>query len=238
MNYDIKMQEQIKNIDKTIPTLLLHACCAPCSSSVIEKLSDVFKITILFYNPNITEEERKDDLDLVSNFVDSMCQYTTAAFKERKKSAIRNQMMRDGESGEEIRTIGEQLEKNRKNSHDMLILQTKRIDLVCREYGLPEIYGKIPEEYKKDISGLLGEKNRKNPGVVEARHDLANWTWDFILSCTICMDLETNIDMEDLDIEKNREDFEKAAEIYERVDKKSGVKNIMHLLIDKNDGER
>ncbi len=189
-------------------------------------------------NPNITEEERKDDLYIVSNFVDSMCQYTTAAFKERKKSAIRNQMMRDGESGEEIRAMGKKLDSDRIASHNELLRLTRIVDSICREYGLPEIYGKIPEEYKNDISGLLGSENRKNPGVVETRHGLANWTWDFILSCTICMDLETNIDMEDLDIEKNREDFEKAAEIYERVDKKSGVKDIMHLLIDKNDGER
>ena len=33
------------------PTLLLHACCAPCSSAVLEKLTAHFKITVLFYNP-------------------------------------------------------------------------------------------------------------------------------------------------------------------------------------------
>ena len=36
--------------------LLLHACCAPCSSHVLETLSSEYEITILFYNPNITEE--------------------------------------------------------------------------------------------------------------------------------------------------------------------------------------
>jgi len=56
MNYNLKMEEQIKKI-KTIPTLLLHVCCAPCSSSVLERLGQIFKITCLFYNPNITEEE-------------------------------------------------------------------------------------------------------------------------------------------------------------------------------------
>ena len=38
------------------PTLLLHACCAPCSSYVLEYLSKYFKITVLFYNPNISSE--------------------------------------------------------------------------------------------------------------------------------------------------------------------------------------
>ena len=40
-----------------VPTLLLHACCAPCSSYVLEYLSQYFSITVLFYNPNITSPE-------------------------------------------------------------------------------------------------------------------------------------------------------------------------------------
>lgn len=39
------------------PKLLLHSCCAPCSSYVIEYLSEYFKITLFFYNPNITPRE-------------------------------------------------------------------------------------------------------------------------------------------------------------------------------------
>ena len=41
-------------------TLLLHVCCAPCSSSVIEILRDNFDITLYFYNPNITSKEEYD----------------------------------------------------------------------------------------------------------------------------------------------------------------------------------
>lgn len=47
-----KNQEEDK-----VPTLLLHSCCAPCSSYCLEYLSNFFKITIFYYNPNITEEE-------------------------------------------------------------------------------------------------------------------------------------------------------------------------------------
>lgn len=39
------------------PKLLIHACCAPCSSYVLESLSDFFKITVLYYNPNISPRE-------------------------------------------------------------------------------------------------------------------------------------------------------------------------------------
>ena len=36
--------------------LLLHSCCAPCSSACLERLKDTFEITVLYYNPNIDEE--------------------------------------------------------------------------------------------------------------------------------------------------------------------------------------
>lgn len=48
-----KELKSIKNLDKK-PTLLLHACCAPCSSAVLEMLKDFFDITLYFYNPNIS----------------------------------------------------------------------------------------------------------------------------------------------------------------------------------------
>lgn len=43
--------------DGVVPKLMLHACCACCLSYVLEYLSPYFDITVLFYNPNITEEE-------------------------------------------------------------------------------------------------------------------------------------------------------------------------------------
>lgn len=60
MNYQLKLEEILKeNKDKT-PKLLLHSCCAPCSSYVLEYLTNYFYITILFYNPNITSKEEYD----------------------------------------------------------------------------------------------------------------------------------------------------------------------------------
>ena len=40
-----------------VPRLLLHACCAPCSSYCLEYLAEYMQITVFFYNPNITREE-------------------------------------------------------------------------------------------------------------------------------------------------------------------------------------
>lgn len=48
--------EEIKHSEKT-PKLMLHSCCAPCSSYVLEYLSSYFEITVNFYNPNITFNE-------------------------------------------------------------------------------------------------------------------------------------------------------------------------------------
>lgn len=43
--------------DGIVPSLLLHSCCAPCSSYVLEYLSDYFNIFVLYYNPNISPKE-------------------------------------------------------------------------------------------------------------------------------------------------------------------------------------
>ncbi len=59
MNYQLKLEEIIEENQNNnyIPSLLLHSCCAPCSSYCLEYLSNFFKITIFYYNPNITEKE-------------------------------------------------------------------------------------------------------------------------------------------------------------------------------------
>lgn len=69
MNYDKLMEEQMSST-KEGSTLLLHACCAPCSSACLERLSNFFKITIIYYNPNITEEkEYLKRLEELKNFI-------------------------------------------------------------------------------------------------------------------------------------------------------------------------
>lgn len=57
-NYNdyLKCLEEIKKLDKK-PKLLIHACCAPCSSEVINQLNEYFDLTIYYYNPNIYPKE-------------------------------------------------------------------------------------------------------------------------------------------------------------------------------------
>lgn len=58
-NYQKEMEKIIAAEEERghVPSLLLHSCCAPCSSAVLEKLTDHFQITILYYNPNISPQE-------------------------------------------------------------------------------------------------------------------------------------------------------------------------------------
>ena len=58
-NYQKELEKIIDQIQKEgrVPSLLLHSCCAPCSSYVLSYLSEYFRITVLYYNPNITSEE-------------------------------------------------------------------------------------------------------------------------------------------------------------------------------------
>lgn len=55
-NYQIELEKVLDSLDSK-KSLLLHVCCGPCSSYVLEYLHKYFDITVLFYNPNIDEEE-------------------------------------------------------------------------------------------------------------------------------------------------------------------------------------
>ena len=58
-NYQKKMEAVIarEQAEQNVPSLLLHSCCAPCSSYCLEYLSEYFHITVFYYNPNIYPRE-------------------------------------------------------------------------------------------------------------------------------------------------------------------------------------
>ena len=62
-NYQKEMEKVLKELDRkalegaALPRLFLHACCAPCSSAVLERLRMHFQITVFYYNPNISAAE-------------------------------------------------------------------------------------------------------------------------------------------------------------------------------------
>lgn len=93
VNYQKLLDEIIMKNEREdiMPSLLLHSCCAPCSSYTIEYLSQYFSITVLYYNPNISEqaeyEKRKaEQIRLINsmpvkNKVDFLdCRYDSGEF--------------------------------------------------------------------------------------------------------------------------------------------------------------
>lgn len=94
-NYNNKMKEIISGLDG-VKKLLLHTCCAPCSTSCIERLSEYFDITVLYYNPNIEpleeyEKRKKYQIEFIKNYkaknkLDYLdCDYENEKFKESSK---------------------------------------------------------------------------------------------------------------------------------------------------------
>ncbi|MGN0631191.1 MAG: epoxyqueuosine reductase QueH, partial [Ruminococcus sp.] len=74
VNYQVKMEQLLGTLPKDrVPVLFLHACCAPCSSFVLQTLSRYFSIRLFFYNPNISpREEYLHRLDEVKRLISEM----------------------------------------------------------------------------------------------------------------------------------------------------------------------
>lgn len=73
-NYRLILEKTLTEITKSgkKPTLLLHSCCGPCSSAVIEQLYEYFDITVYFYNPNIdTPDEHEKRFLAQKQIIDS-----------------------------------------------------------------------------------------------------------------------------------------------------------------------
>ena len=94
VNYDNVFKDIVKNIKGT-PTVLLHSCCAPCSSQVLARLSDYFLVTVLYYNPNIEPFEeylkrKNEQIRFINEFKhDNIkfldCDYENEVFHENVK---------------------------------------------------------------------------------------------------------------------------------------------------------
>jgi len=72
-NFDKILEELIEKhrLSDEVPSVMLHSCCAPCSSYVIEYLSQYFYLTIFYYNPNISpkdeyEKRKKEQIRLIN----------------------------------------------------------------------------------------------------------------------------------------------------------------------------
>lgn len=76
INYQLELDKTLDKItQKNIrPSLLLHSCCAPCSSYVLEYLTKYFEITVFYYNPNISpKEEYLHRVKEIQRLIKEMC---------------------------------------------------------------------------------------------------------------------------------------------------------------------
>lgn len=70
MNYHLELCKELQSLTKK-EAILMHSCCAPCSSYVLEYLREYLKVTIFYYNPNITQiEEYQKRLTQQKNFIE------------------------------------------------------------------------------------------------------------------------------------------------------------------------
>ena len=98
VNYQKELDKIIENNKREdiLPSLLLHSCCAPCSSYTIEYLANYFSITVFYYNPNISpadeyEKRKAEQMRLINSlpvknqvsFLD--CDYNSREFFEIAK---------------------------------------------------------------------------------------------------------------------------------------------------------
>ena len=90
INYNKRMQEIVAGLGGRVPTLLLHACCAPCLSSVLETLDPFFSVTVFYYNPNIMpEDEYKKRVSEVKRLLAEMPQRHPVKFIEGRYNVRR-----------------------------------------------------------------------------------------------------------------------------------------------------
>ena len=167
-----KMVEQLREVDNLdyTPSILLHSCCAPCSSHVISVLSPHFDITILYYNPNIEPYEeylkrKEEEIRFIgeypaSNKLDIIdCDYDNDKFHEVVKGL---EDLKEG--GNRCFICYElRLDKTAKTAKELgyeYFATTLSVSPYKNSKKLNEIGLKLSDEY--DVKYLISDFKKKN----------------------------------------------------------------------------
>lgn len=160
-NYQLELDKEIESVTSAgkLPSLLLHSCCGPCSSYVLEYLSKYFSVTVLYFNPNIypdeeyrhrlSEQRRIISLLPVQNRVSIMeCGYDHAEFLSASKGL------------ESEREGGARCEK-------CFRLRLERTAALAKEHGFDYFTTTLSvSPHKNDqMLNLIGEELEKQYGV-------------------------------------------------------------------------
>ncbi|MBQ3468867.1 MAG: epoxyqueuosine reductase QueH [Bacilli bacterium] len=124
MNYNYEMEQIIKGLDGK-KKLLLHVCCAPCSSACIERLQDYFQISCYFYNPNI------DSLDEYQKRLNELKRFL-------KEAHLDIDVVEDGYLSQDFLEMAKGLEEEKeggKRCYACYMLRMKKTALKAKELG-------------------------------------------------------------------------------------------------------
>ncbi len=165
VNYDKLMTETVKGLDRK-PTLLLHSCCAPCSSYCIEELVNFFRLTVFYYNPNIdTDEEYEKRKNEQKRFIAEFAPEVEFIGEEHESEefykAVKG-LENEPEGGKRCRVcfalrLSKTVEKAKENGYEFfattLTISPLKNAKVINEVGfeLERIYGVkyLPTDFKK-----------------------------------------------------------------------------------------
>lgn len=178
INYSKELDKKIEALQKenSVASLLLHSCCAPCSSYVLEYLSNYFRITVFYYNPNIYPEEEyrrraKEQEVFISNLKSKYdIKFIEGNYDSESFYAIAKGLENQKEGGErctrcfELR-LGEAAIVAKEGNYDYFTTtlsisphkDAKRLneigDKLSKEYGKSYLYSdfKKKEGYKRSI---------------------------------------------------------------------------------------
>ena len=172
MNYQKELDKLIKKLEaeQRVPRLLLHSCCAPCSSYVLEYLSSYFSITVFYYNHNISpESEYTKRLFEQQMLIDRLPARYQVAFAAGPYDSERFFQMAKGleqvkEGGERCFRCYElrlrEAAKMAKNAEFDYFTTTLSISPLKKADKLNEIGVRLGEEY--GISYLMSDFKKKN----------------------------------------------------------------------------
>lgn len=179
MNYNEQMEFEISNLQEQgkRPKLLLHTCCGPCSSAVLERLADFFEITIYYYNPNIYPEKeflrRRNELEnfikvfpVAKNISVIEANYEPEDFFNATGVRENTELQTESERGERCRRCYKlRLEKTfayaLENRYDY-ITTTLSISPYKDCLKINTIGKELEEKYKSDIKFLYADFKKKN----------------------------------------------------------------------------
>lgn len=166
MNYNEEFNKIIDNLNDR-KTILLHSCCAPCSSYVISKLIDYFDITILYYNPNIEpmeeyEKRKKEQIRFINELNRNIkildTPYDNELYREKIKGL--ENLPEGGKRCNEciklrlIRTINKALENNFDYFGTTLTVSPHKNSKLINELGIELSKGKnikyLISDFKKE----------------------------------------------------------------------------------------